>query len=491
MSSTPNIYQFLGNFSVSYVNTNLYNSTYIRLVRRYFPLAEFQKFRYKSLAELQADIERLGLNIPTTENLSPLGQAVKVGKHTAQNAFAVLPMEGFDCKPNGAPSDLTHRRYMRYAEGGAGLVWFEACAVLHEGKSNPCQMGISEDSFAEIKSLVRDFNQTAQDTCGYKPLSILQLTHSGRYSRPDSFSVRKPIIVKHDPEFDLRVGIDETYPMATDEQLEALVPIYAKAAALAKDAGFDGVDIKTCHRYLLSELLSCYTRPGKFGGSLENRASLLLRIISEVRAAVGDDFIIASRFSVFDDHPYPVGFGACPERGYPCLDEPLRLTQMMVKAGIDLLSASGGDVFKGPHITRPFNQNVVGGSDPPEHPLEGVVRQMEFSRAVKKVCGNVPLIGTAYTWLREYLPNIGAAEIAAGNISMIGFGRGAFAYPDMPKDVLAGRANPKKYCIACTKCTQIMRDCGQIGCPVRDAEIYLPIYRKYRAEMEAKLALKK
>ena len=453
-------------------------------------MAEFQKFRYKSLEELKADIERLGLNIPVTEDISPLAKPVKIGKHIAPNAFSTLPMEGFDCLEDGTPSDLTRHRYLRYAAGGSGLIWFEACAIVHEGKSNPCQMIFTEENLDSYKTLVADMDQASMESVGYKSLKILQISHSGRYSRPNDFFKREPVIVKHDPEFDTRVGIDETYPVQTDEELEALIPHFVKAALLAKEAGLDGVDVKTCHRYLVSELLSCYNRPGKFGGSLENRASLPIQIIKEIRKACGEDFIIASRFSVFDYHPYPVGFGASPEKGFPIADEGLELAKMFVEAGVDLLSASGGDVIKDPHVTRPYNQGVIGGKMPPEHPLEGVLRQMDFARQMKAVSGDIPYIGTCYSWLQEYLPNIGAAVMAAGDIDMIGFGRGSFAYPDMPKDVLTGKVNPKKVCIACSKCTQLMRDGAKIGCPIREPDIYVPIYRQYRARMEEHLANK-
>ena len=447
-------------------------------------MAEFQKFRYKSLEELKTDIDRLGLNIPVTEDLSPLSKPVKIGKKIAPNAFSTLPMEGFDCLADGTPSDLTRQRYLRYAAGGAGLIWFEACAVVHEGRSNPCQMIFSEENLNAYKALVADMDQASMDSVGYKSLKILQLSHSGRYSRPNDYSKREPVIVKHDPEFDVRVGIDETYPVQTDEELEALIPHFVKNAILAKEAGLDGVEVKTCHRYLVSELLSSYNRPGKFGGSLEKRASLPIQIIKEIRKACGEEFIIASRFSVFDYHPYPVGFGASLEKGFPIADEGLELAKMLVSAGVDLLSASGGDVIKDPHVTRPFNLGVIGGKTPPEHPLESVFRQMDFARQMKAVSGDVPYISTCYSWLQEYLPNIGAAVIAAGGIDMVGFGRGSIAYPDMPKDVLTDKVNRKKVCIACSKCTQIMRAGAKIGCPIRRPEIYAPIYREVCAEIK-------
>ena len=441
-------------------------------------MAEFKKFNYKTLQDLKDDIERLGVDIPTTEDLSPLSKPVKIGEHTAPNAFCVLPMEGFDCLPDGSPSDLTYRRYMRYGAGGSGLIWFEACSVNEGGKSNPACMVLQDKSFDATKKMISGINKAAHESLGFKPVKILQLTHSGRQSRP--YGDSKPVITKNCPVFDARFGIDADYPTITDEQLDAMIPDYVKAAKLAKEAGFEGVDIKSCHRYLISELMSSYDRPGKYGGSLENRASFFLNIVREVRKATGPDFIIGTRISLYDGHPYPIGFGASEKNGHPDLEEPMKFVDMMVSAGVDFLSSSGGDGFNTPWVIRQFNMPVIGGKTPQEHPLEGIARMLELTRKLQGAAGKIPVIGNCYSWLREFLPNVGAAVLARGEASFIGFGRGAFAYPDMPKDTFAGKIDRKKCCITCSKCVQIMHDGGRNGCPIRDTELYLPIYKENR-----------
>ena len=280
-------------------------------------MAEFQTFRYKSLAELQADIKRLDLPMATTEDTAALKQEVKIGSKKTANSYCVLPMEGCDANLDGSPSELTIRRYHRFAHGGAGLVWFEACAVVNEGRANPRQLCLKPEFLSQMRKMLQEMDEISMEANGYKQLKVLQLTHSGRYSKPDG--TPKPIVLQHDPNLDPGVGIapDDDSAIISDEGLEALVQAYIDTAVLAKKAGFDGVDIKSCHRYLISEMLAGFMRPGKYGGSFENRTKILMDIVRGVRKAAGDDFILAARFPVFDALPYPYGFGTFEDRTEP------------------------------------------------------------------------------------------------------------------------------------------------------------------------------
>lgn len=452
-------------------------------------MAAFEKFNFKSYEAFKGKIAELGVDIPTTEDFSILKQPLAIGGTSAPNRIAVLPMEGCDSGEDGTPTELVFRRYTRFARGGAGLIWFEACAVTPEGRANRLQMHINEDNWPVFKKLVETLRAEALAANGTRPVCILQLTHSGRYSRPVGHAAA-PIVPQHDPLLDPRVGLAPDSPVVTDEYLDALQEKYVRCALLAKQAGFDGVDIKACHRYLINELLASHTRPGKYGGSFENRTRFLLEVIDKVRAAVGEDFIIASRFNVYDAHPYPYGFGVDRDDWQKFdLDEPLRLVRAMVAHGVNLLSNSAGNpYFRYPQVTRPLDIPAIGGETPNEHPLESVARLFYLSEQIQKAAGSVPVIGNGYSWLRHFIPNCGAANVLAGRVQMVGIGREAFAYPDAPKDILSGGMNPKKTCIACSKCTQIMRDHGRTGCVVRDSEVYLPLYRQYRQEAEARAA---
>lgn len=451
-------------------------------------MSAHEVFHYKSLDELQSAISELRVDIGCSSDLSIFSRPVQVGKKSAPNGFAVLPMEGCDSRLDGGPSELVVRRYHRFFNGGAGLVWWEANAVVQEGRANELQMMLTDANVGEFAVLLKDCRQSALERNGKVPLSVLQLTHSGRYSRPAGHAPA-PIVPQRDPVLDGRSGVDSDRQVCSDEYLESLIPHYVHSAVLAKEAGFDGVDVKACHRYLLSELLASHTRPGRFGGSYENRSRLLLSIIREIKKACGDDFIVASRFNVFDAHPYPYGFGEDAHdmwRFDPT--EPVRLVRDLVAAGADLLSNSAGNPYYiYPQVTRPFDVSSQGIPVPQEHPLESIARLFEFTRTVQEAAGDVPVVGNGYTWLRSFLPNVGAANLESGGCSFVGLGRCAIAYPDAPRDVLSGAGmDPRRCCVTCSRCTQIMRDHGRTGCVIRDAETYGPLYRQYREDADAR-----
>src|SRR5262249_31062739 len=145
----------------------------------------------------------------------------------------------------------------------------------------------------------------------------LQLTHSGRYS------YRRPLIAFHDPVLDPRTVVDKTagrvidanYPLLDDDYLSRLVDHYVAAAKLAQRIGFQFVDIKQCHGYLLNELLAAKTRPGRYGGSLENRTRLARDIITRI-CTEAPGLVVATRLNVFDGIPYRKRPGG--DEGEPC-----------------------------------------------------------------------------------------------------------------------------------------------------------------------------
>lgn len=445
-------------------------------------MSAHEKFNFQTLDEVKAKASELGVDLAFSDDLSPLFQPKQVGGRTAPNSMAVLPMEGCDSNPDGSPSELVERRYLRFAGGGAGLLWWEACAVVPEGRANELQMMLTASNRSQFARLLEKTNAEAtnRNGRGHRPVNILQLTHSGRYSRPEGH-IARPLVPQHDPILD-KAG-NET--IVTDAYLDALTERYVQSALLAKEAGFDGVDIKSCHRYLLSELLASHTREGKYGGSFENRSRFLRQTIRAVREAVGEGFIIASRFNVFDAHPYPYGFG-CDRENMWKFDstEPVALVKMMVEEGVNLLSNSGGNPYYiYPQVTRPFDKSSYGIPTPEEHPLESMARLFYFTRTVQQAAGSVPVVGNGYTWLRQFLPYAGAANLKNRSCAFVGLGRSSFAYPDAPHDLMTkGHMEPGKCCVTCSLCTQIMRDHGRTGCVVRDGQLYAPLYKETHQE---------
>ena len=442
-------------------------------------MSEHQRFHLTDLDLLRAELASLERSLPIDEDLSILGDRVAIGRHQTPNRFVVQPMEGFDSTEDGSPGELSFRRYARYAAGGSGLIWFEATAVLDEVRSNPGQLHLHPGNVDAFARLVDQTRRTALEAFGHDPVLVIQLTHSGRYSKPAG--VPRPMIAHHSAVLDPKHNLPPDYPLVTDDYLDRLQETYVEAARLAARAGFDGVDLKSCHRYLVSELLASHTREGKYGGSLENRSRLLRESLEKIVAAVPEVFI-TTRMNVYDAIPYPYGFGVDRDDfERPDLSEPIELIGRLRGLGIPLLNVSIGNPYYNPHYGRPFDRPVYGVGPPEEHPLAGVVRFIRVTREIQQAFPDLPVVAGGYSWLRHLMPYVAAGVIRSGGATLIGQGRGAFAYPDSPKDVLSkGRMDPAKTCVTCSGCTQIMRDGTRTGCVVRDSRIYGPEYRRGR-----------
>jgi 2,4-dienoyl-CoA reductase (NADPH2) len=313
----------------------------------------------------------------------------------------------------------------------------------------------------------------------FRPLTVLQCAHSGRYSRP--IDKPAPIIAHHDGLLDKVLNVPPDQPVISDDELDRLQDRYVEAARLAKEAGFDAVDIKSCHRYLLSELLAAHTRPGKYGGSFENRTRFLLSVVERIHAEA-PGIMVTTRLNIYDGHPYPWGWGVSQENPkIENLRESLMLVKMLQERGLVLLNATAGNPYFTPQINRPYDIPIVGGKTPEEHPLEGVARIIHQARQTQQTAPEMVIIGSGYSWLRQFMGHAAAAAVKRGWVKMIGVGRGGFAYPDFARDLIqTGKLDPKKVCITCSKCTQIMRDHGPTGCVIRDREVYAPIYNEGR-----------
>ncbi len=410
-----------------------------------------------------------------TDDLSVLAEEVKIGNITVPNRLVSQAMEGCDGNFDGTPGELTERKYLRIARGGAGLIWFEATALLPQSRANPRQLMINKDTLDAFKRLNDTIREEAVKANGTAPIIIMQATHSGRYSKPEG--VPAPIIAYNNPIFEGDHPIDRSR-IITDGELDEVKEALIGSARLAAEAGFDGVDIKSCHRYLLSELLSAYTREGKYGGSYENRTRMLREAVAGAMQIAPKDFIVSSRLNVYDGFPYPWGFGVDPESGItPDLTEPKRLIGELADLGVKLLNLSMGNPYFNPHVNRPF---AHGGYEAPEDPMVGVHRLLEGISEIGKGEGRVKLISSGISYLGTVSPNVTAAYIRDGGFDFAGYGREVLAYPDFANDILKnGGMKPSACCIACSKCTEVMRAGGTPGCVIKDKEVYLPIYKQY------------
>ena len=430
---------------------------------------------YTKAEDFKQQNDALGLDLPFAEDVSILSQELKVGSKTIHNRLACQAMEGCDGTPGGSPDELTIRRYDRFAKGGAGVIWFEATAVLPEARANPRQLYIHDGNLDDFKRQVERIKETAMKENGYEPVVIMQATHSGRYSKPEGKPA--PLIAYNNPIFEKDNPISAGR-IVTDDYIDLVKEKLIYGAILAEKAGFDGVDIKACHRYLNSELLSAYNRPGKYGGSLENRTRLLREGIAGAMESCGKDFIVSSRMNVYDGFPQPYGFGV---RNDGTIDfdptEPIWLLKQLRDLGVELLNITMGNPYFNPHVNRPF---AMGGYTIEEHPLEGVARMLKGIATLKKEVPEIKIISSALSYLGVAAPNVVAAFVEQGGFDIGGFGRTIFAYPDFAKDILTkGEMDKNKICICCSKCTEIMRSPGGTpGCVIRDREIYLPLHQK-------------
>ncbi|MDF2925586.1 MAG: NADH-flavin oxidoreductase [Paenibacillaceae bacterium] len=439
---------------------------------------EFGPFRFHDADELSREIRSMNLNIPMAADTEALKRKPKVGGRELPNSMAVHPMEGCDGNRDGSPGELTVRRYKRFAAGGAGLLWFEAVAVVPEGRANPQHLWIHQDNAESFRQVAEDIQEAAQTSMGkeHNPLLIMQLTHAGRFSRP--VDKPHPIIACHNPYLNQRMMLPDSYPVITDSELERLEDDYVAAAKLARAAGFHGVDVKCCHRYLASELLSAYERKGSYGGDFDGRTRFVRNIVGKIRAELGNDFIIATRMNLYDGIPFPHGWGVDREDyRKPDLTEPLRLLALLEHAGVSMVNVTMGTPYYNPHVNRPYDK---GGYTPDESQLAGVERLLGGAAAVQRSLPNLAVVGTGYSWLRHLAPYAGAGVIESGGATIIGLGRSAFAYPDFAKDIIeTGRMKKEKSCTACSKCTELMRAHSVTGCVVRDQKTYAPLYREF------------
>ena len=436
---------------------------------------------------LRAHLDALGVDIPVDADVDPAGVLAtptevsdgSAGVLPVPNRFAVLPMEGWDATADGRPTDLVRRRWRRFGASGCGLVWGEATAVRPDGRANPHQLVLDEstvDGLAALRGLLAP-GQVAG----------LQLTHSGRYARPEGAPA--PRTAYEHPVLDGRVGAGAAEVLGDDE-LDELVERYVAAAVLARQAGFAFVDVKHCHGYLLHELLSAHDRPGRYGGDLTGRTAFLRAVVAGIRDRA-PDLAVAVRLSLFDLVPFEVGpdgvgtpgatgpyrhaFGGDGTGLGIDLRETHALLDVVEGLGIGLVSATAGSPYYNPHVQRPASFPPSDGYQPPEDPLVGVARQLAATAEVTARHPGLTIVGSGYSYLQEWLSNVAQAVVRGGGATMVGLGRMVLSYPDLAADVLAGRPlQGQLVCRTFSDCTTAPRNGLVSGCFPLD-----PFYKEH------------
>lgn len=461
--------------------------------------------KLNSPEKFKQHLASIDCKLPFDDVVDPAGVlASKIESKTVGpigNRFCILPMEGWDGTRDGMPTDLTTRRWENFGVSGAKLIWGgEAVAVRPDGRANPNQLMLNESTVGAIDGLRETLVTAHADRFGSADdLSVgLQLTHSGRFARPNDKAKLEPRTAYAHPVLDKKFDVPAE-ALLTDDDLKQLIDDFIVAAVLAEKAGFAWVDVKHCHGYLGHELLSGFDREGPFGGSFENRTRFLKDIVAGIRAKT--NLAIGVRLSVFDFSPFGPGddgvgvplasesyanaFGGDGSNAGMDLSEPVRLLQLFKELNIELLCSTAGSPYYNPHIQRPAIFPPSDGYQPPEDPLVGVARQIEATGKLKAAVPGLIVIGSGYSYLQEWLPNVGQAAIAAGQVDSIGLGRMVLSYPDLPADVLAGETLArKKICRTFSDCTTAPRNGMVSGCYPLDA------FYKKRPEFDQLKALK-
>ena len=458
----------------------------------------------KSAGEFQAHLDSIGASISFDAHLEPTGPLAQPftlnDGRIIGNRFCILPMEGWDGTTDGLPTDLTVRRWHRFGQSGAKLIWGgEAVAVRPDGRANPNQLMLNPHTAPAIRGLLDTMKQAHGDTTGL--LVGLQLTHSGRFARPNDKARMEPKILYRHPILDAKFGVPPDHPILSDSEVSAIVADFIAAGKLAAEVGFDFVDIKHCHGYLGHEFLSAVDRPGRYGGSFENRTRFLREIVDGLRA-VAPALAIAVRLSAIDFAPFRPGDGGVGEASqttaYPYafggdgtgtgidFAEPIRFVKLLESLGVQLVCTTAGSPYYTPHLQRPAVFPPTDGYLSPEEPLLGVARQIDVTAELKRAAPSLFFVGSGYTYLQEWLPHVGQATVRHGLVDSVGLGRMVLSYPELPADVLAGRGvQVKRLCRTFSDCTTAPRNGLVSGCYPLD-----PFY-KQRPEGRVLLDLKR
>lgn len=399
-----------------------------------------------------------------------LATPVSIGSRTAPNRIVNHPMECNDADASGNLTDLTLKRYLKLAEGGAGIINVESLSVSALSRARKNQLQITEKNAEHLARLVKEMKAINPDS-----LIIFQINHSGNVS--GDFSE----VVSYYPTY---------YPLGspkvrilTDADIEEIQGWFVEAAVIAHQVGADGIDFKQCHGYLGGQLLRpANTKEGRYGGSLQNRTRFFRETAQEMKAAINDkNFILGTRISVYEG--IPGGFGtAGPDEVAEDLSEPLAFCRMIEEAGFHFINVSGGIPVMTGEITRPTKNYPA-----------GIYRQFGWAKAVRGAV-KIPLIGSAYSYLKNgknRLPGDDTEKksllywaeknIRDDKVDLIGVGRQSLADPLFAKKVLADEVDKINFCTTCGGCSILLVSQARVGCTVY-SKFYKEELRRVRKE---------
>ncbi len=382
-------------------------------------------------------------------------RTIAVGGKTVGNRFVVLPTEGNDAAPDGAPSSRTVRRYRKHAQGGAGMIYTEAVAIAPGARARVNQLTLTDKGIEGFRTLAREVHAANPDV-----LFMMQLDHAGSLADPRFAS---PLSVYARP---------GAARILSDGEIASIRDNFIRSIVTAADVGFDGAELKFAHGFLCNEFIQpANTRPGMYGGGFENRTRFFAEIMEGAKAALaGRDFILGVRFSAYEG--LAGGFGSeSPEGVIENIDEPLRFVRLAQKLGCGVISVSAGSAAGNLEILLPSKSYA-----------EGCYRHFGWAQAVKRAV-SVPVIGAGYSHLRDGHNGLAGAgpdplrksmlywaerNIELGAVDLVGLGRQAIADADFPKKVLSGKTDEIDWCTTCAGCGILLGEQKHVGCSLYD-----------------------
>ncbi len=360
----------------------------------------------------------------------------RIGPITTRNRIVLPAMDQNSCD-DGAITDLNIAHYEARARGGVGLLILETSAVAWPvGATSLHQPALSNDRF--IPGLTR----LADSVHRHGSKMVVQICHHGKTAGVDAMQDREqlvPSVPLPDDESDMSaITMDELMKMAgltggkrgkqraaTTDDIVWVIDQFADASERVKKAGLDGIEIHAAHGYLISTFLSPHynVRDDEYGGSVENRARLLVEIITAIRKRCGSDFGIIVRL---DGREYVDG-GITPElcAEYAVIAE---------TAGADAIHVSAS----GP------NAMGIGFTN---GPLPWQPDQYVGLAAVVKMAVSIPVIAVG-----RILPDAAEIHLKNGDCDFVSMGRQLLADPELPAKLLSGTPERVRTCINCFVC---------------------------------------
>ncbi|WP_372760047.1 FAD-dependent oxidoreductase [Pseudoalteromonas sp.] len=380
----------------------------------------------------------------------------EIGGLTLRNRIMMAPMGSNYADPDGHCSERIQAFYEARAKGGVGLITMGSIAIAFPaGTAEPYQVGISKDEF------IPGLTALTERVHKHGAKIAVQLQHAGKTAVRDLAEGRElwvPSMPPAPPKNDImqavtptelstfvRPAADKPVTIKVMEKADIaqMVEWFAAAAKRAQQAGFDAIELHSAHSYILAGFLSSYynKRDDEYGGSIENRARLLLEVIAAIRERVGNDMPLWVRL---DAHELNTPGGIT-------LEDCIAVSKLVEHAGVNAVSISAyATLTNGSAFT----------AAPLVHKPAGFLDwAAEVSKAV-----SIPVIAVG-----RLEPDVADAAIASGKCQFVAMGRKLLADPELPNKLSANRADNIRPCIYCYVCVSQVFINQRVKCAVNAA----------------------